>query len=128
MMKWLAWLMLVCGPLLAAPAAAGLWTRAHLASAHGADMYALAVAAGCLLAEALLISFRGPVREATVLALSIAWAFWLWFGMTREGYDWRSLPPVGAPDGAGRMVITLITLVYLTLYVVAESQPHRRRA
>lgn len=125
-MRWLAWLVLVCGPLLAAPAAAALWTHARLAGFDGVDLYALAAASACVLVEALLISVRGVVREATMLAGSIAWSFWLWFGMTREGYDWLSLPPIGAPDGLGRMVITLIALVYLTVYAVAEACRPRR--
>jgi hypothetical protein len=124
-MRWIAWLFLICGPLLAAPAAAGLWARARLSGMHGSDLYALAAASAALLAEGILISLRGLVREMTILALSAGWALWLWFGMTQEGYDWFSLPPISAPDGTGRVVITLIMLVYLTLYAVAESRPHR---
>lgn len=126
-MRWLAWLVLIFGPLLAVPAAVGLLAREHLAGVDGRELYALAAAAGCVLIEALLISVRGLVREATVLVASLAWAVWLWFGMISEGYDWRSLPHVGAPDGMGRVVITLTVLVYLVLYVVAESARAKRR-
>ena len=127
-MRWFAWLLLTCGPLLAAPAAAGLWMRARLAGGEGADLYALSAAAGALLVVALLISLRGLVREVTVLILSAFWALWLWSGMIDEGYDWTSLPPFRGPDAAGRVVILLTVLVYLTLYAAAESRPTRRRA
>jgi hypothetical protein len=127
-MRWIAWLLLACGPLLAAPAAAGLWTRARLAGVHGAELYGLSAAAGAMLVEGLLISVRGLVREVTVFMLSGFWAMWLWFGMTDEGYDWTSLPAIHVPDPVGRMMVMLIMLVYLTLYAVAESRPLRARA
>ena len=127
-MRWFAWLVLTCGPLAAAPAAAGFWLRARLAGAHGADLYALSAAAGALLLEGLLISLKGLVREVTILVLSGAWALWLWSGMIDDGYDWMGLPTVRTPDAAGRVVVLLTTLVYLTLYAVAESRPHRASA
>jgi hypothetical protein len=127
-MRRLAWLCLVCGPLAVAPAAAGLWLRQWFSGVHGGDDYALAGAAGALLVEGLLFSFRGLVRQATVLVLSLAWACWLWFGMTDERYDWLSLPPVGFPDGAGRAVIPLIALIYLMLFMVTQTRPHTSQA
>ena len=68
-MRWIAWLLLACGPLLAAPAAAGVWTRARLAGVHGAELYGLSAAAGAMLAEGLLISVRGLVRSHRLPAL-----------------------------------------------------------
>ena len=127
-MRRLAWLCLVCGPLAVAPAGAGLWLHHRLSAVQGADDYALAGAAAALLVEALLFSFRGLVRQATVFVLSIAWACWLWFGMTDEHYDWVSLPPISLPDGAGRAVIPLIALIYLMLFIVTQTRPHTRPA
>lgn len=127
-MRWLAWLVLTCGPLLAAPAAVGLWTRARLSGVHDGDIYALAAAAAGLLAVGLLISVRGLVREVTMLVLSTFWSLWLWLGMTDDGYHWARLPQLRIPDPACRMMILLTILVYLTLYVVAESRPSRLRA
>jgi hypothetical protein len=124
-MRWLAWAFLVCGPLLAAPAGVALWLRAGLAALHGADFYALSGAVAVMVAEGLLLSLRGMVREVTVLASSLLWAVWLWFGMTQTGYDWRSLPSIAAPGALGRMAIILTVLVYLTLFAVAERRRRR---
>jgi hypothetical protein len=71
---------------------------------------------------------RGLTRELTIFLASGFWALWLWFAMIDERYDWLRLPPIGVPDSAGRMVIMLTTLVYLTLYAVAVSRPHRAGA
>ena len=101
---------------------AGLWAPQAMAASPPS------AAAGAMLAEGLLISVRGLVREVTVFLLSGLWATWLWFGLTDEGYDWTTLPPIHVPDPVGRMMVMLIMLVYLTLYAVAESRPLRARA
>jgi hypothetical protein len=120
-MRGFAWLLLWLGPLASAPAAAGLWLRACLGSVHGADLYAVAGAAAVLLAEGLILSFRGLAREVAVLAGSGLWAGWLWLGMTQAGYRWTALPDWRAADAFGRIVVVLTVLIYLTLFAAAET-------
>jgi hypothetical protein len=119
---------LICGPLLAAPAAAGLWTRAVFHSTAGADFYGLAAATAVLLAEALLLSFRGLTRQLTILAASGFWAGWAWLGFLRRGYDWMRAPLWRAPDQRGWMLIIALVLVWLAVYALAEGRRDRLKA
>jgi hypothetical protein len=124
-MRGIAWLLLALGPLASAPAAAGLFALSLLARAHGADFYALAVAGAVLVAEALLLSFRGLVREVTVFALSALWGLWLWLGLSQPGYGWVTLPLLRTPDGRGWMAVIAAMLVWMALYGFADGRPAR---
>lgn len=127
-MRTLALLILLFGPLLSAPAAAGLWTWARLVGTPYAELYAIAAGVLAALVVAGLVRRRGLVREASICALSIFWAGWLWLAMTDDRYDWTDLPQLRAPDRLGRMAVILIVLVYLMFYVVAEhTRPKRVR-
>ncbi len=122
-MRGIAWLLLALGPLLAAPAAAGLWTRTHLAGAHGADFYAAAAAGAVLVKEAILLSIRGWVRDLTVFALSGFWAGWAWLGMTQAGYAWTTPPALRAPDNYGWMAIMAAMLLAVMVYGLTGRRP-----
>jgi hypothetical protein len=126
-MRGIAWVLLALGPLIAAPAAAGLWTRAHFAGAHGADFYGVAAAGGVLVIEGLLLSLRGLVRELSVFALSAFWAGWTWLGLTQPGYAWTAPPIWRAPDPRGWMVIIAAMLLALAIYGLADGGRRRGR-
>jgi hypothetical protein len=125
-MRALALLLLLFGPVLSAPAAAGLWTWAWV----GDQQYGLAYAAGAAGTAALVVAAaihrQGLLREFAILALSGFWAGWLWLEMTARTCDWLQPPELRAPDGMDRVAITLIVLIYLTLHIVAEQARPRR--
>ena len=125
-MRALALLILLFGPGLAAPAAAGLWTWRAFGSAPDRPVYGLAAGAAAGLVVLGLLRRPGLLREVTILALSAFWAGWLWMGLTDDRYDWTGAPMLHAPDGLERFALILIVLVYLTLYVVAEAARPRR--
>jgi len=120
-MRTLAFLLLLFGPVLSAPAAVGLWTRRLLGGVAHADACALTAGAVAGVAVFALLRRRGLRREVTILALSAFWAGWLWMALTDRGYDWTRAPALHAPDGFERFVLLLMVLVYLTLYVLAEE-------
>ncbi len=125
-MRALAILVLLCGPLLSAPAAVGLWAWSLSAGKPNADAYALGAFAAGGLVVFVLLQRKGLVREMTVLALSIFWTAWLWFGLTQRGYDWSRAPALHLPDRMERIPLLAMALAYLALYVVAEMRPARR--
>ena len=125
-MRGLAWLLLLLGPLLSAPVAAGLWTHARLSGVQGADLYAGAALIAVAGVEGLLLWRRGVLREAAVLALSAFWAGWLWLAMTQVGYDWRALPLWRSLSSADWMVGIVLVLVYLAIYGLADTREERR--
>jgi len=126
-MRGLAWLLLLLGPLLSSPAAAGLWVRARLAGAPSGDLYAVGAVVAVLAVEALLLRRRGTLREAAVLILSAFWAAWLWLGLTQADYDWSGLPLWRTLTRADWMVGIVLVLIYLAFYGLAEAPPRRRR-
>ncbi len=125
-MRALAFLILLCGPVLSAPAAAGLLTWRLLQGQSNAEAYALAAAVAAGLAVFALVRRRGLLREVTVLALSAFWTGWLWFALTDPHYDWTRAPALRLPDSLERIPILTMMLVYLTLYVLAEESRPRR--
>ncbi len=125
-MRAFALLLLMFGPLLSAPAAAGLWTRAALEGRPYAELYGLGAAVAVLALEAALVRRPGLLREVAIFVLSGFWAGWLWLGLTDKTYDWTRLPTLRTPDGAERIAVMLIVLVYLTIYAVAEHTRPRR--
>jgi hypothetical protein len=125
-MRVFSLLLLLFGPLLSAPAAAGLWTRAWLQDRPDADLYGLGAAAAVVALEAILVRRRGLVREVAILALSSFWAGWLWLALTDKGFDWKQPPAFRTPDSLERIALMLIVLVYLTFYAVAvHTRPQR---
>ena len=125
-MRALALLILLFGPGLVVPAAAGLWTWRAFSSAPDGPIYGLAASAAGGLVVLGLIRRRGLLREVTIVALSCVWAGWLWMGLTDDSYDWTGAPALHAPDGLERFALLLIVLAYLILYVVAEAARLRR--
>ncbi len=125
-MRALAFLLLLFGPVLAAPAAAGLWIWRSFPGDPDSPAYALAAGAATGLVVFALVRRRSLVRQATMLALTFLWAGWLWMGLTDRRYDWTYVPPMRAPDGAERAILLLIVLAYLTLYVLVEEARPRR--
>src|SRR5436305_1754372 len=112
-MRALALLLLLFGPMLAVPAAAGLWAWDRFRAEPGAPVYGTIAGAAAGLAVFVLIRRRGLLREATILALSIFWTGWLWMALTDRRYDWTRAPALHAPDGLERFALLLIVLVYL---------------
>jgi len=127
-MRVVAILLLLFGPLLSAPAAAGLWTRAWLG--EGGQALASAIGAGVIAALLVVAMLRRPglMRQVAVVVLSAFWAGWLWLEMTAKVGDWTRPPPLHAPDGAERAAILLIILAYLMLYTVAAQRRPPDRA
>ena len=125
-MRALALLILLFGPVLSVPAAAGLSTWRVLRGQPYAEAYALAAGAAAALAVLALLRRRGLLREVTVLVLSVFWTGWLWFALTDPRYDWTRAPALRAPDSLERIPLLVIVLVYLTLYVLAEEARPRR--
>ena len=124
-MRGLAFLLLLFGPALSVPAAAGLWTWRRLGVQPHAEAYALAAAGAAGLIELAVLWRPGLLRQATVLALSVFWTGWLWFALTDARYDWTRAPKVHLPDGLERMPLLAIVLGYLTLYALAVQRPAR---
>jgi hypothetical protein len=120
-MRALAVLLLVFGPVLSAPAAVGLFTWRRLAGQPDAQIDGWAAAAIAGLVVLGLVWRRGLVRQATMLALMVLWAGWLWMGLTDPSYDWTRVPALHAPDGSERFALLAIVLVYITLYILAEE-------
>jgi|WetSurMetagenome_2_1015567.scaffolds.fasta_scaffold54641_2 hypothetical protein len=125
-MRAFALLLLLFGPLLSAPAAAGLWTRAALEGQPYTDLYAIGAAVAVVALEAALVRRPGLLREIAIFLLSSFWAGWLWLGLTDKTFDWTRPPMLRTPDGTERIALMLIVLVYLTFYAVAEHTRPRQ--
>jgi hypothetical protein len=125
-MRAFALLLLLFGPVLSGPAAAGLWTRAALTGQPYAEVCALGTAVVVLALEAVLLRRPGLLREVAVFLLSSFWAGWLWLGLTDKAYDWTQPPGFRTPDSVERVALLLIVLVYLGFYVLAEHTRPRR--
>ena len=124
-MKALAILVLVFGPVMSVPAAVGLWAwRFFSGKPHALD-YALGAGAAAGVAMLALLSRRGLVREAAMLAATLFWTCWLWFALTDARYDWTGVPALHVPGSMERIPMLAIALAYLTFYVVAEHRPAR---
>lgn len=126
-MRPLTLLLLLFGPVLSLPAAAGLGTWSLVKGQPMAPFHALAatVAAGLLVFA--LVHRPGLVRQISMLALSAFWAGWLWLALTEKGYDWTRLPELRAFAPLERIALVLIVLVYLVFYIVAEEHRRPRR-
>ena len=118
-MRAFAWFLLLFGPVLSLPAAAGLWAHAHLQS----DDYALAAVAGTLFVEAMALAKPGLVRDVAVFLLACFWVVCGWLALTQSGYDWSDLPEWRMPNGIGQMAIILAVLAYLMFYEIAKTTP-----
>jgi hypothetical protein len=119
-MRSFALILLIVGPVLSVPVVAGLWARETFPGAER-ELYALAMAAGTLVLEGLVLLRRGVLREVAIFLLSSFWAAWMWLALTQKDYHWTALPVWRGPDPLGRMVIILAILVCLLLHEVAAS-------
>jgi hypothetical protein len=120
-MRSLSLLLLLFGPVLSLPAAAGLGTWSMLSGQAMAPFHALAATVAAGLLVFVLVRRPGLLREIGMLALSAFWAGWLWLALTEKDYNWTRLPEPRATTAMDRVEIVLIVLVYLMIYVVAEE-------
>ena len=117
-----AGLLLLCGPVLAAPVAAGVWTWRALAGPDTALIAGAGAAVVVFGIELACLRRHGLVQQVGVLILSAFWAGWLYLGLSAHGYDWTAPPPLKTPDPAGWMLILAAMLAWLTLYGFAATR------
>ncbi len=130
-MRGLTLLLLVLGPGLAAPAAAGVWAWRTQADPRLAALLGIIAALVVAGAEFALVRRRGVARQVAVLALSGFWVVLAWLGISQNHRDWTTLPVWRMPGAGGQMIILLGVLIWLMLYHVADgsrSEPQGRPA